>query len=67
MTAKPSVEGEPTECDGSAWDRLPPLIIAAHRGMFPVTAVEAVVGRAFAVRADAEQTVQEAAENEVLI
>ena len=35
--------------------------------VLPLAAVEAVVGRAFAVRADAEQTVQEAAENEVLI
>jgi len=25
---KPWVEGEPSECDGSAWDRLPPLVTA---------------------------------------
>jgi hypothetical protein len=25
---KPWVEGEPSECDGSAWDRLPPLVVA---------------------------------------
>jgi hypothetical protein len=26
--SKPWVEGEPSECDGSAWDRLPPLVVA---------------------------------------
>lgn len=26
--ANPWVEGEPPECDGSAWDRLPPLVKA---------------------------------------
>jgi hypothetical protein len=53
MTAKPWVEGEPPECDGSAWDRLPPLVIAAHPRVLPLPAIEAVVSRRFAVCADA--------------
>lgn len=31
MTAIKWIEGEPKECDGSAWDRLPPLIYAKKR------------------------------------
>lgn len=27
-TGQQWVEGEPSECDGSAWDRLPPLVKA---------------------------------------
>lgn len=30
MSKKPWIEGEPSECDGSAWDRLPPLVEADH-------------------------------------
>jgi hypothetical protein len=26
---RPWVEGEPSDCDGSAWDRLPPVVRAA--------------------------------------
>lgn len=29
-STKPWVEGEPSECDGSAWDRLPPLVVASR-------------------------------------
>lgn len=33
---KPWIEGEPEECDGSAWDRLPPAVRADQKEACPL-------------------------------